>query len=432
MIRENQYDIQKYNEIEIPAELDNAVKKGLEMGNRLCDKKRKRKNVVKWVSVAAAVVVACSIVVSNPVLAAKIPIIGHVFEKLQNDYSYQGDYSAVATPLQEEAATKETTSKGLKEIDNSESKMTKDSVYTKESAGVTVSLSEVYCNDQAIYIAMTMESKEGFPDTLTDEKGTVTMQLETAEKYSFNPTIQKELRLVEGKILDDKTFAGILRISFDEINIDDSEYVQTVEIPESFNMNLSISRIIGMKAEPEIIDVGKTEEEIEAMSDEEWEKFMNESFPADYYDFPSKYTDYWYDGNWDYEIALSIDNSRTQVVEINTINEDGVGIASVEKTPFEIRLNETYPDGGYDYFPVALDARGEILPYGSDGNVNIFAIQDRDVSTIYVYICNYDEYMDEIKGYYYSEDYKQKKAEKSFKQLLDERAVYSTEVTFEK
>ena len=70
MIRENQYDIHKYNEIEIPAELDNAVKKGLEMGNRLCDKKRKRKNVVKWVSVAAAVVVACSIVVSNPVATA--------------------------------------------------------------------------------------------------------------------------------------------------------------------------------------------------------------------------------------------------------------------------------------------------------------------------------------------------------------------------
>ena len=101
-----------------------------------------------------------------------------------------------------------------------------------------------------------------------------------------------------------------------------------------------------------------------------------------------------------------MDNSRTQVVEVNTTNESGVGIASVEKTPFEIKLNQTYPDGGYDYFPIALDAKGDILPYG--------------------------EYMDELKGYYYSDDYEQKKADKSFKELLDERAVYKTEVTFEK
>lgn len=108
-----------------------------------------------------------------------------------------------------------------------------------------------------------------------------------------------------------------------------------------------------------------------------------------------------------------------------------MGIASVEKTPFELKLNEVYPDEGYDYFPVALDANGELLTTGMEGSVNILAIQDRDVSTVYVYICDYDEYMDEIKGYYYSDDYEQKKAEKSYKELLDERAVYATEVHFE-
>lgn len=424
MSRENQYDIHKYNEIQIPAELDDAVKKGLAMGNQLCDKKRKKKNTVKWVSIAAAAVVACSVVVSNPVLAAKIPLIGHVFEKLQSDYSYQGDYSAVATPLQEESSNEEIT-----ETENGNVSV---SAYTKESAGVTVSLSEVYCNDQAIYLTMTMENKEGFPKTLSNDNGTVTMQMETVELYSFNQGEQREFRSVEGKMLDENTFAGILRINLDEVCIDENGYVKEFEVPQSFTMNLSISQIIGYKAEPEVIDFGKTEEELEAMSDEEWEQFMKEAVPADYYDFPSKYTEYWYDGSWDYEIALSMDNSRTQVVEVNTTNESGVGIASVEKTPFEIKLNQTYPDGGYDYFPIALDAKGDILPYGSDSNVNIFAIQDSDISTIYVYICDYDEYMDELKGYYYSDDYEQKKADKSFKELLDERAVYKTEVTFEK
>ena len=454
MNRENQYDIHKYYEIEIPGELDERVRRGLAMGNQLCKKQKMRSRVKKCAVAAAAVAVAGTFVVCNPVLAAKLPILGHVFEMLQGDYSYEGDYSTVAVPLQGETPVE----------GNGEASTQTDSAYVKESAGVTVSLSEVYCNDQAIYLAMTMESEEEFPDTLTDESGKVTMQLETAETYSFNPMVQHGLRQVEGKMLDKNTFAGIMRISFDEVNVDDSRFVAAmekeedvqneditdaeafeqladannaedliveVEVPESFTMNLSISQIIGFKAEPETPDWGKTEEELEAMSDAEWEQFMKENCPVDYFDFPNRYTDYWYDGAWNYELELSVDNSKTQVQEVNTTNENGVGIASVEKTPFEVKLNEIYPDGGYDYFPVALDANGELLTTGMEGSVNILAIQDRDVSTVYIYICDYDEYMDEIKGYYYSDDYEQKKAEKSYKELLDERAVYATEVHFE-
>jgi hypothetical protein len=40
------------------------------------------------------------------------------------------------------------------------------------------------------------------------------------------------------------------------------------------------------------------------------------------------------------------------------------------------------------------------------------------------------EYMDELKGYYYSSDYEEKAKEKTFKQLLDERCVYSEKVSF--
>ena len=77
-----------------------------------------------------------------------------------------------------------------------------------------------------------------------------------------------------------------------------------------------------------------------------------------------------------------------------------------------------------------MDADGDILDYGSSSNTNTFAIQDRDVSRIDVYICDYVEYMDELKGYYWSEDYESRKKEKTFKQLLDERALYHKEVVF--
>ena len=80
---------------------------------------------------------------------------------------------------------------------------------------------------------------------------------------------------------------------------------------------------------------------------------------------------------------------------------------------------------------MALDADGDILPYGSSGDANTFAIQDRDVSRIDIYICDYIEYMDELKVYYWSEDYETKKKEKTFKQLLDERALYHREIIFD-
>lgn len=48
---------------------------------------------------------------------------------------------------------------------------------------------------------------------------------------------------------------------------------------------------------------------------------------------------------------------------------------------------------------VALDANGNKLPYNdSVGNCNIFAIQDRDISTVDIYILDYIQYMDELKG----------------------------------
>ena len=40
--------------------------------------------------------------------------------------------------------------------------------------------------------------------------------------------------------------------------------------------------------------------------------------------------------------------------------------------------------------------------------------------------------MDELKGYYWSDNYEEKAKTKTFKQLLDERAVASAEVHFDK
>ena len=56
-----------------------------------------------------------------------------------------------------------------------------------------------------------------------------------------------------------------------------------------------------------------------------------------------------------------------------------------------------------------------------DGSSEALPIYGHDISTVTVYICDYVEYMDELKG---------KADQPGFKDLLEERAVYKKEVHF--
>ena len=135
------------------------------------------------------------------------------------------------------------------------------------------------------------------------------------------------------------------------------------------------------------------------------------------------------EGNWEFSLPVKKNLEDTVTKEINLVDEDGYGVISVTKTPFEIQINEIT---GGDYTCTVLDADGEPLSYGNQGgDGRIFSVKDRNVSKIYVYVCDWTEYMDELKGYYWSEDYKEKKKEKTYKEYLDERAVLHTEVVFE-
>ncbi|MCI5530802.1 MAG: hypothetical protein MR406_11775, partial [Blautia sp.] len=153
----------------------------------------------------------------------------------------------------------------------------------------------------------------------------------------------------------------------------------------------------------------------------------DERYP-DTMEMPNQYENWWVDGPWEFTFDVTKDDSQTVVKEINDVDENGIGLVSVTKTPFEI----TVQDGqNYNTFTVVLDAEGELMDTGKfGGNTNVLAIGDHDVSKVDVYICDHDEYMDELKGYYWSEDYEEKKKEKTFKQLLDERALYHKEVSF--
>ena len=105
-----------------------------------------------------------------------------------------------------------------------------------------------------------------------------------------------------------------------------------------------------------------------------------------------------------------------QTVNINRKNENGVGIGSVEKTNFEIKAELLLPENAqpYDYIVAICDADGKRLESQGD-NSEVFSTYGRDTQTVYVYVCDYIKYMDELKG----DDRK-----------LAENALFETEVHF--
>lgn len=199
---------------------------------------------------------------------------------------------------------------------------------------------------------------------------------------------------------------------------------ETYRSLDAFDMDYTIDQIIGDKAEPEPLDYrGKTKEDLEAMSDEEWRAFMNEITPPDRNQFPNKYENWWFDGPFTFQLHIKMDNDSAQVVTVDEMNDNGAGLYQVVKTKFEITVEEKCSEERTTsgVFLVVLDADGRLLPHGGSSFADTYAINGRNVSSVYVYVYDFAEYMDDIKGHWNDTD---------FKEILEERALYGKEIVF--
>lgn len=416
-----------------------------DLANRTRSQKKIRGLVFKSLSgLTAAAAVFGVVCIANPALAAQIPLVGHVFEKIGGSLGYSGDYEKYVTPLQSETESEPVSAV----VDHT------DTSFSKTVDGVTVTLSEVYCNEYALNVGILIESEETFPETRLDQFGKYMMYIdETDIICSYNERNALLGPKLEGELVDEHTFVGVMRmdLTYSGYVSEDESYI---EIPDEFSVKISIPQIVGYKAESEtpkipqelwdeyhagLAEHGLDYDDYESFTDEEKEldrQLMQEMYRKYEEMYPgvmdrvNDYENWWVDGPWEFEVDVQVNHEDTIVKEINDTDENGLGIASVTKTPFELAV-KTIAEPAYDYFTVALDANGDILPYGGSSSTSIWAIQDRDISRVDIYICDYVEYLDELKGYYWSEDYEENSKTKTFKQLLDERALHHTEVTFE-
>lgn len=375
---ENPEQIEGFDKIPVPEDLDQRVRAGIEEGKKRRKKIAFRKTAKVGMGMAAAVALASVLCISNPSFAAKMPLIGHIFEQVENNTSVKGDFSQVAETLTQSTEN------------------TADGTYTKTSNGITVTLSEVYYNKNAMYIAMSLYSEEPFPEDIKikDHVKDYILDFDQAaisgeNTFSFMPDEKTFLfNYMEGKFVDDHTFAGMLRVDLSSLE---------TEPTDTFTCHMALDSI----------------------------RFDNVNFKvADEKN---------YEGNWDFDLNVKLDTKDTQTVEVNEVNDDGVGLEKVVKTRYELRVypkDKSETDGKY-YFAEVFDANGERMDYAGD-ITDCRQTYGYDTSKVNIYLCDEDEYMNELKGYYFSEDYEEKKKTKTYEEYIAEHAVYHKEITFDK
>ena len=480
----------------------------------------------------AAAAVFSTVCITNPAFAENIPLVGNVFKQLGNSLGFYGDYSKYAKQLTESTEdTQPADSDGSQEgssnsqnaqaedqntTENNNADKTKDNEsYSKTVDGTTVTLSEVYCNEMALYLSMTIHTEDKFPDNFitSDGKPNIKLSENSTVKYDYMDGKSNLFNAyLDGKMLDDNTYAGVLRIPVEDMTVDDagwtkfyevrnaffkekgidvdsedfsfdklaqtlgmdeysdeklpqvggpaiSDYVKDIKVPDRFAMELDLKDIVGTLPEdqdttPDIPQdlrdeynqkmaehgISTDDADYESLTEEQKNlehQFFTEMWNEYYERYPeanegnNRYNSWTLKGEWKFNVDVEKNTSDTVKKDVNVVDENGDGVLSITKTPFEITMKMQDPET--KYFAVMLDANGDIMPYGgvANSNADTYAIQDRDVSTVYIYLCDYYEYMDELKGYYWSDDYEEKAKVRTFKQLLDERAVAGTEVHFD-
>lgn len=195
---------------------------------------KKFKTVYKAaLGMTAAAAVFSAVCITNPAFAENIPLVGNVFEQIGNSIGFSGDFSKYATPLEDDNTADNETQNGAeqKTFSNSDNTQntavedgeTTDRKWSQTYNGTTLTVSEVYCNDTALYISLVISMEDKIPNTLLTEDGTPYISLDNGSVWmncDFNEGDMLINAPLDGQLIDDHTFAGVLRIDNTEFTYD--------------------------------------------------------------------------------------------------------------------------------------------------------------------------------------------------------------------
>lgn len=255
----------------------------------------KRRMKSKWITgSAAAILLGCVIFnVSNPVLAKEIPVLGKIFAYVQDKIDFPGTYSEYAEDV------------GVGVKDN----------------GITITISEIYCDGSNLFVSYTITSEKEF-ESYADEESLRRQMSYISTDYIETSNGKEYLEMygaegMEGEFLDSHTFVGVETYSLKED-----------KFPEIFSLKIQMESICFLESDIDDIDV------------------LN--------------------GEWNFSIPVTVNDDNVETLEINEMNENH-SIDKIFVSPVMIKVYTSYPN------IYSGTVRYEVAVYGdkSEGDIGI-------------------------------------------------------------
>lgn len=372
----------KFDEVLIPEEkLNRVVAESMDEIYKGCKKKKTyQRFLYRIAALIGIIILSGSLVISNasvlPVLAEKSSFFKKIFEKVQSESQYSGDYDKNA--VQTDGITSETTE------------------------DLRFEFSEVVCTSQSMTYSIQITSQKGFPEEAmkkstneSDSEGKWMYLVGTQSADFLKDTIEEEntydMPFIKGHYEDEHTFIGTMRVDFNLYPFDGNE------IPQHFIWSLKINSILY----PNVETGGM-------------EKLLT-------------------DGDLKFELYVDRQNLGEKIVKVNKVSPSGWKITDISLTPYEMIVNEEYNEAntqkGYEQADsireIWTDADGRIL----HNKVGSFMIEGYNMSNVTVY---YMPTPDEdsnmiIMEYIYQENH----TDVEIQNYLEENCVSKQEISLE-
>ncbi len=325
---------EKLNQILKQALAPEISDREIRIHRRRKDKMNKFGKIGKCVAavVAAAVIGIAGLGYFNPVLAAKIPLIGKIFEEVEDDATYSGNYSDKKTILTNEDS--------VGNLDTSD--------YTVSDKGISLTASEAYCDGYSIFLTVNIESEDAdFTHIPEHYTGMNAADNRTSAGFYIRGTWSVDgsspewlENTFDGKVIDSHTFAGMLKINLAE------KYTGSGEL----NLNVD-----GLGYDDDRMLDG---EEISAS--------------------------HWTDGSWNIVIPFEINAADVKTIEVGD-KKGNITLEDVVVSPYQVIVH-----AGWSYEPcstICFNQDGEMLhPDMEMAGRAVFAVQGKEIKTLYVYI----------------------------------------------
>lgn len=372
----------KFDEVPIPEEkLNRVVAESMDEIYKGCKKKKSyQRFLYRIAALIGIIILSGSLVISNtsvlPVLAEKSSFFKKIFEKVQSESQYSGDYDKNA--VQTDGITSETTE------------------------DLRFEFSEVVCTSQSMTYSIQITSQKGFPEEAmkkstneSDSEGKWMYLVGTQSADFLKDTIEEEntydMPFIKGHYEDEHTFIGTMRVDFNRYPFDGNE------IPQHFIWSLKINSILYPNVETGVM-----------------EKLLT-------------------DGDLKFELYVDRQNLGEKSVKVNKVSPSGWKITDITLTPYEMIVNEEYDKAntqkGYEQpdsiREIWTDADGRIL----HNKVGSFMIEGYNMSNVTVY---YMPTPDEdsnmiIMEYIYQENH----TDVEIQNYLEENCVSKQEISLE-